>query len=65
MKLVGGTGDLTDNSAIAKSLSDGVLSKNIACIGNKILGDIFSLSLYRENLQDREDNETTFVLVKL
>lgn len=65
IKLIGWTGDLTDNASIAKAVSEGNLPKNIACIWNKILSEIYQLSLFMENIQDREDNETTFVLVKL
>lgn len=64
-KYIGGTGELTDNASIAEAISLGKLGKNVACLGNEILGEMYDLNLFRENLQDREDNETTFVLVKI
>lgn len=60
---MGGTGDLTDNASIAEAISLGKLGKNVACLGNEILGKMYDLKLFVEDLQDREDNETTFVLV--
>lgn len=62
---IGGTGELTDNASIAEAIANGKLPKNVACIGNKILADIYPLVITKENIQDREDNETTFVLVGL
>lgn len=64
-KYLGGTGDLTDNASIAEAISLGRLGKNVACLGNEILGKMYDLKLFAENLQDREDNETTFVLVSI
>lgn len=64
-KYVSGEGNFTDNTSIVEGISIGELGKNIACLGSEILGKKYDLQLFAENLQDREDNETTFVLVRL
>lgn len=60
---LGGTWDLTDNASIAAALASWQLPRNIAAIGHRSLANIHSLQIYQENIHDRHDNETTFVLV--
>lgn len=65
LKSVPGTGELTDNASVAEAVANGTLPKTTASIGHKSLADIYGLRVLRENMQDRSDNRTTFVLVSL
>jgi prephenate dehydratase len=58
-----GTGDLIDHAKVAEELSKGTIDKNIAVLGPKILAEIYSLKIVEEDLQDKKDNITTFLMV--
>lgn len=58
LKLIIGKGKNIDPAYLATKLP-----KNTATIGNKRLASIYGLKVARENLQDRPDNNTTFLLV--
>jgi prephenate dehydratase len=60
-----GTGDLTDNASIAEAVAHGTLPLTTASIGHASLADIYGLQIIENNIQDRDDNRTTFVLVSL
>lgn len=60
---VSGEGDLIDHSNVAKHLSKNMLPKNIATMGSNILAEIYGLKIIEDNLQDRKDNLTTFLIV--
>jgi prephenate dehydratase len=62
--LQSGEGEWSDNARIARGIARGELSKNTACLGHKSLAELYGLQILAEWLQDRIDNETTFVLVK-
>jgi prephenate dehydratase len=64
LKLASGEGDLIDSALVAEQLSEGNLPKNIATMGSKVLAEIYDLQIVEDNLQDRQDNCTTFLLVK-
>lgn len=59
-----GTGDYIDHAKVAWGLAKGVLPKNIAVLGSRILAKIYNLDIVDENLQDSKNNLTTFFLVK-
>lgn len=63
LKRTSGEGDLIDHSNVAKYLSKNKLSKNIAVMGSNILAEIYDLKIIEDNLQDRKDNFTTFLIV--
>lgn len=58
-----GSWELTDNAAIARAVGNGNLPKNTGSIGHRSLADIYGLKVAKENLQDRDDNRTTFCIV--
>lgn len=57
-------GDMMDPSNVAKHLKEKKLPKNIGTMGGKILAEIYDLKIVEENLQDFDENYTTFLLVK-
>ena len=59
-----GEGEWSDNARIARGIAHGELPKNIACLGHRSLAELYGLQILAEWLQDRTDNETTFVLVQ-
>lgn len=59
-----GTGDYIDHAKVAWGLSKGILPKNIAVLGPRILADIYNFDIVEENLQDSNNNLTTFFMVK-
>lgn len=58
-----GRGDLLDTARCAESLAKNMINKNTAILGPKILADIYDLEIIEENLQDNQNNLTTFFLV--
>ncbi len=58
-----GKGDLVDHALVAKKLSQGKISKNVAVIGSRVLAELYNLEVIGENLQDDPKNLTTFLLV--
>ena len=58
-----GTENLTDNASIAEAVAHGQLPRSVASIGHVSLADIYGLRILHTNIQDRDDNRTTFVLV--
>lgn len=62
--LQSGEGEWSDNARIARGIAHGELPKNTACLGHKSLAELYGLQILAEWLQDRIDNETTFVLVQ-
>jgi prephenate dehydratase len=58
-----GDNELIDHAKVAEMLSRGEISENIAVIGPEILAEIYDLEIIETNLQDLENNITTFLLV--
>ncbi len=58
-----GRGDLLDTARCAESLAKNIINKNTAILGPKILADVYDLDIIEENLQDNQNNLTTFFLV--
>lgn len=63
MKLISGKGNLVDTAKAAESLAIGKIDKNTAILGPKILAEIYDLEIIDENLQDNQNNLTSFFLV--
>ena len=63
-KLFSGEGDLLDTAKAAEYLSLGRLTDNFAVLGSKKIAEIYNLEIVAENLQDKTDNLTRFLLLK-
>ena len=63
LQQVCGQGDLVDTARCAEALSKNMIDKNTAILGPKILSEIYDLEIIDENLQDSQNNLTTFFLV--
>lgn len=59
-----GKGDLVDGARAAKTLSEGVLPRCTAILGPGILSSIYGLEIIGEDLQDMEENYTSFFMTK-
>jgi chorismate mutase / prephenate dehydratase len=59
-----GDGNLTDNASVAEAVANGKLPPHIASIWHDSLAEIYGLTLIERDIQDRDDNMTTFVLIK-
>ncbi|RMG42282.1 MAG: prephenate dehydrogenase/arogenate dehydrogenase family protein [Candidatus Dadabacteria bacterium] len=64
LKAISGEGELIDSANVAKALSEGKLDQNIAVMGSKVLADIYNLKIVEDNLQDLEENYTSFLWVE-
>lgn len=64
LKLISGKGDLVDTANGAKALAEGRIKDNHAILGPKGLADLFDFEIVAENLQDNDENYTTFLVVK-
>lgn len=58
-----GVGDYIDHAKVAWGVAKGILPKNIAILGPRILSDIYGFDVVAENLQDSDNNLTTFFMV--
>jgi prephenate dehydratase len=64
LKHTSGEGELIDHALVAKSLSENKLPDNIATMGSKVLAQLYDLEIVEDNLQDLNENYTSFLLVK-
>jgi prephenate dehydratase len=65
MALEEGAGDLVDPATVGEAIAGGRLPRNVATISNYLIAEAHGLKIVDQNLQDREDNFTTFVFVKV
>ena len=63
LKQISGQRDLLDTARCAEALTKNKIDKNTAILGPKILVEIYDLEIIDENLQDSQDNLTSFFLV--
>jgi prephenate dehydrogenase len=63
LKLISGEGELIDHALVAKQLGQEKLPKNIATMGSKLLAELYNLNVIEDNLQDLQENYTSFLLV--
>ncbi|MEJ3652139.1 prephenate dehydratase domain-containing protein [Actinomycetes bacterium KLBMP 9759] len=64
LRLEVGENELTDPARIAEAIADGRLPKSIATLSNRLMADAYGLSIVENDLQDRSDSESTFLLVE-
>lgn len=64
MALEEGVGDLLDPAKVGEAIARGRLPRNVATVSNRLIAEARGLKIVDRNLQDREDNFTTFVFVK-
>lgn len=64
LRQVSGEGDLIDHAKVAELLGDGRLAPTIATMGSPILADIHNLRVVEDNLQDLDENFTSFLWVQ-
>ena len=64
LELTSGEGELIDHSNVAAQVASGELSPTIATMGSKVLAEVHGLQLVEENLQDLEENFTSFLWVE-
>lgn len=63
LQLISGKGELIDHANVAKHLAAGKLPSNTAVMGSKILADLYDLQIVEDNLQDAQENFTSFLMV--
>ncbi|HET6980036.1 MAG TPA: prephenate dehydratase domain-containing protein [Pyrinomonadaceae bacterium] len=59
-----GEGDFVDPARVGEGIATGALPKTVATVSNRLISEAWGLRIVDQNLQDRADNFTTFVLVK-
>ncbi|GAC1341245.1 MAG: hypothetical protein NVSMB29_11430 [Candidatus Dormibacteria bacterium] len=64
LRQVSGEGDLIDHAKVAELLGGGRLAPSIATMGSRSLADIHDLRVVEDNLQDLDDNFTSFLWVQ-
>lgn len=57
-------GDLIDTAKAAEALATGQISTDTAILWNKLLAEMYDFQIMAENLQDRDDNMTRFLVVE-
>lgn len=65
MVLEQGQGDFIDPAKVGEAIARGSLPRNVATISNRLIAETWGLKIVDQNLQDRADNLTHFVFVKL
>lgn len=63
LELKVGDGDLIDHAKVAEALHNDELPENIAVLGPQILSELYDLDIIESNLQDMEQNLTSFLIV--
>ena len=56
--------EVEDTALAAKNLFEGILNENTAIICSKVAGQIFQLKLIYENIEDKKDNITHFIMIR-
>jgi prephenate dehydrogenase len=64
LRQTSGDGDLIDHAKVAELISKGQLAPNIATMGSRVLADIYGLRVIEDNLQDLDENFTSFLWVQ-
>ena len=63
VRLVEGTGNLADPARVGEALSQGTLDSSTAVVSNGLIAELNDLSIVETDLQDAENNVSTFLLV--
>jgi prephenate dehydrogenase len=64
LRQTSGDGDLIDHAKVAELLGQGTLAPSIATMGSRVLADIYGLHVIEDNLQDLDENFTSFLWVE-
>lgn len=64
LRLTSGKGALIDHANVARQLGTHKLPKDIATMGSKVLADLYGLKIVEDNLQDADENYTSFLMIK-
>jgi prephenate dehydratase len=64
LKQTSGEGDLIDQAKVAELLGTGQLPSSIATMGSKTLAEVNGLRVIEDNLQDLDENFTSFLWVE-
>jgi arogenate dehydrogenase (NADP+) len=64
LKQTSGEGEMVDHAKVAELLGQGKLPANIAVMGSKVLAKIYGLQIIEDNLQDLNENFTSFLWVE-
>ena len=64
LKQTSGEGDLIDQAKVAELLGSGELADSIATMGSRTLADLNGLRVVEDNLQDLDENFTSFLFVE-
>jgi len=64
LRQTSGEGDLIDQAKVAELLGSGALSDTIATMGSRTLAEINGLRVVEDNLQDLDENFTSFLWVE-
>ncbi|HEY8311066.1 MAG TPA: prephenate dehydrogenase/arogenate dehydrogenase family protein [Gemmatimonadaceae bacterium] len=64
LRQTSGEGDLIDHAKVAELIANGELAPNIATMGSSVLAAIHGLLVIEDNLQDLDENFTSFLWVQ-
>jgi prephenate dehydrogenase len=64
LRQTSGEGDLIDHAKVAELLGQGALPANIATMGSRVLADMYGLRVIEDDLQDLDENFTSFLWVQ-
>jgi prephenate dehydrogenase len=64
LRQTSGEGDLIDHAKVAELLGSGGLPANVATMGSSVLADLYGLRVIEDNLQDLDENFTSFLWVQ-
>ena len=64
LKQTSGAGDLIDQAKVAELLGSGALAGSIATMGSRTLAELNGLRVVEDNLQDLDENFTSFLWVE-
>lgn len=63
LNITSGKGDLIDHANVARKLGAHKLPKHIGVMGSKVLAEMYNLTIIEDNLQDANENFTSFLVV--
>lgn len=59
-----GEGEAVDQATAAKQLADGKLPDTTAVLASRVCAELYDLEIIAQNLQDEEENYTTFLILE-
>lgn len=64
LRQTSGEGDMIDHAKVAELLGAGSLPDSVATMGSRVLADLYSLRVIEDDLQDLDENFTSFLWVE-